>query len=111
MAIAQVFSAFGAISVEQPVSSEQVEADIAVTDSIENAKRLLEETKQTIIVVAHLKEKDVLAANKFASLNPDRVHSIHYFGLCGQEQMSLVVLLLKIINDKSGVKINPNDLT
>lgn len=87
--------AFGAEPVNQLVVGD-VEADIAITNSVETALRMLKETESTSIVLAHFGKDERAVAEAFASRNQGRVSAVPYVGFDGETE--IVPFLWKLIN-------------
>ncbi len=90
--------AFGAEPVEQLVDGD-VEANIAITNSVETALRMVKETERTSIVLAHFGQESE-EAQSFASRYPDRVTAVPFVS-SGDGEMEIVPFLLKLIADKT----------
>lgn len=90
--------AFGAEPVEHLVVGD-VEADIAITNSVDVALHMLKETESTSIVLAHFGKDERVVAEAFASRNQGRVTAVPLVGSEGETQ--IVAFLLKLINDKT----------
>lgn len=109
MAIKSVASVFGAKPVDQLVDTEDVEADIAITDSVAQALRLMKESEGTTIVVVHLKRSEGAEADAFASRFPERVRSVNYIGLDeAGDVTSFVPFLIKLIAEKATEESDEN---
>lgn len=101
MAIKTVATAFGARPVDQLVDADEVEASIAITDSVAGALRMMKESEKTTIVVVHLKRSDAAEADAFASRFPDRVRSINYIGSSEKDEAAFVPFLIRLIAGKA----------
>ncbi|HCC22586.1 TPA: hypothetical protein DF272_00160 [Candidatus Falkowbacteria bacterium] len=97
-AIIQVASAFGACPVDKIRSSDGVEVNIVVTDSLAKAEQMIKSTTNAVIVYAYLSVVGSSEAERFAARHPDRVHSVHFFGLGQHEARTLVILLKQLID-------------
>lgn len=99
LAIQQV--AFGATVVQELVTSDEVEANIAVTASVEVALRMTTETESTTVVVVHFTEKMRLATEALARRVP-RILSAPIINRDGEE--NFVLLLQRLIAEKTKVE-------
>ncbi len=94
-----VATAFGAEIMEKLVSGD-VEADIAITNSITTALRMVKETEHTSIMLATFQHNNDKESNKaFANRFPTRVSVGILFAADGE--MELIVCLCNLINSKS----------
>lgn len=91
--------AFGAEQVDQLVQGE-AEADIAVTNTIENALRMAKETERTSIVLVYFGKQQQEEAVAFAGRYPGRVTAMPYVSPA-EGQMEIVPFLLQLIAEKS----------
>lgn len=71
-ALKQVATAFGAEAVAQLADGE-TEADIAVTNTIEMALRIVKESERTHIILAYFYRRDQDEAKALAARFPDRI--------------------------------------
>lgn len=110
MAIQHVATAFGAEPVGELVNQDEVEASIAVTDSVAKALTMLKETERTVIVIAYLSRRDGETNDAFASRYPGRVHAINYVGLSEKDEMSFVPFLTQLIAEKAKEEGNANSV-
>lgn len=92
--IAQV--AFGTRRVDTAVDADDIEADLAVVDSVAKALRLIKETEHTVIVIAYIRYDDQEAAEAFAARH-DRVHTTHI--VSGNGKVNFVLCLQQIIGE------------
>ena len=78
-AIEQVARAFGAIIVDAAVDEKDIEADIAIVDSVQAALHLMKETESTLIILAPhaIRNGEMAEAEAFASRMKDRVKAVH----------------------------------
>ncbi len=90
--------AFGADSAERLVQGD-VEADIAVTDSIAIALRAVKETENTTIVITYFRRGEGEMAEALATHYPERMTAVPEVGREGETE--IVPFLLKIITDKT----------
>lgn len=90
---------FGAKVVDQLVDDEETEADIAITNSVGGALKMVKDSAATVIVIAHFTQAERAAAEAFAARFPDRVRAVSYLG--GESKMAIVPLLLSLIAEKS----------
>lgn len=95
-AIQQV--AFGATVVQALVTSDEVEADIAVTTLVEVAQRMIQETEFTTVVVIHSTERRRSMTEAVANRVP-RILSAPIIGRDGEENS--VLLLQRLIVEKT----------
>ena len=98
MALNLIAKAFGATQAEQLVVGE-VEADIAITNSVETALRMLKETESTYIVLAHFSRDERAVAEAFANRNQGRVTAIPFVGFDGETEIG--TFLQKLISNKT----------
>lgn len=98
MAFALKSVATGAEPVEQLVQGD-VEADIAITNSIEKALRMTKETENTSIIFAYFGKEEGENARAFASRYPGRVTVIPFIAFEGETE--IVPFLQNLINDKT----------
>ena len=101
MVIKQIAIAFGATSVDQLVSSDDVEVTIAITNSVARALTMVKKTERTVIVIWYYYQRDCAVNDAFASRHPDRVYSINLFGLGEKDEMSFAPFLIKLIAEKA----------
>ena len=74
MAIKQVAIAItGVVIVDQLVDAQDVEADVAVFNRVDDALRALKETERTRILIAHFARSERDVAKAFAARFPERV--------------------------------------
>ena len=92
-----VGAGFGAETVEQLVNGE-VEADIAVTNRIAAALKMLKETEQTSILLGYFGREEKVEAIAFASRYPNRVTAVPFVD--HDEETSLAILLLQRITER-----------
>tara|TARA_Y100000310_G_C20376800_1_gene666143 strand:+ start:344 stop:703 length:360 start_codon:yes stop_codon:yes gene_type:complete len=98
-AILQVAELFGAKGIDILVDDQDVEADIAITDSVSKALRIVGETEDTAILIATASYKgDMAQITAFAS-RYERVSVVDYIG--GENGLvpiiaNLVFLLTKV---------------
>lgn len=107
--VKQLASAFGATPVDKIVSADEMEATIAVTDSVAKAFRMIKETERTAIVIAYFYRRDGVEIDAFAGRYPDRVRSINYMGFGEKDEMSFAPFLKKLIADKARGMVDGND--
>src|SRR5438876_1195896 len=93
-----VAEAFGAALVEQLVRGD-VEADIAVTNSVAIALRMIKETEHTSIVLAHFDRQQQETATAFANRYDNRVTAVPFIG--SGSEMEAVLFLEKLIAEKT----------
>lgn len=97
--IVAVMTAFGANEAQALVTSD-VEADIAITDSLADALRMVKETETTTVVLAYFYKREQAAAEAFAGRYPGRVHAAPY--ICAEgEGVELAPRLMQLIADKT----------
>ena len=72
-AISTLAEASGGVIVSQLVNDQEVEADIAVVDSVERALRAIKETECTIVLLAHSSKMQETESRAFAARYPTRV--------------------------------------
>lgn len=96
-AIEVVSATFGAEIVEELVR-EDVEAHIAVTNTVSHALRMVKETETTHVVLASFYKRDQETAEALASRYPGRISAVAFIGE-GEEQ--LVPCLIKLIAEKA----------
>ena len=86
--VASVFrlGVFGATTVESLVTDDR-EADIALTDSVETALRMTKESEGTRIVLVHLGRQKRAEAEAFAARYPSRVTAMPYVGNEGETEI------------------------
>ncbi len=90
--------AFGAKPMEQLVK-DGVEVDIAVTNSVAVALRMIKETERTSIIIACLLNREREAAMALASRYADRVTAVPVMG--SGEELELVPFLYQLIARKA----------
>ncbi|MSR78948.1 MAG: hypothetical protein EXS59_02270 [Candidatus Taylorbacteria bacterium] len=94
-----VMKALGAEPLEQLVQGE-VEATIAVTNSVATALRWVKETESTSIVVTFLSRKDLEGGKALADRFPGRINAVPM--VCAVEgEMEIVPFLMKLVAEKS----------
>ena len=98
MVLKLVLKNFGAEPVEQLVNGD-AEADIAITNSLIDALRMIKETEKTSIVIAYFKNSDGEEARALAERFPGRVSAAPYVGREGETDIA--PFLLKMINEKT----------
>jgi len=96
-AIEVVSDTFGAEVVGDLVRGD-VEAMIAVTNTMESALHMVKETETTTIVLASFYQRDQESAETFAARYPDRIIAVAFVG---EGDAELVPTLLKVIADKA----------
>ena len=95
--IMAVMTAFGAEEAQALVTGD-VEADIAITDSLASALRMAKETETTTIVLAYFYKREREAAEALAGRYPGRVVAATYVG---EGEAQLVPVLLKLVAEKA----------
>jgi hypothetical protein len=90
--------AFGADPVEQLVIGD-TEADIAITNSVDVALRMIKETESTNIVLAHFRQNERAVAEAFAGRNQKRVTAVPLIAFNGE--LGIVPFLLNLISKKT----------
>jgi hypothetical protein len=98
-AINMIASAAGAVPVDILVDSNEVEAGVAVVDSVSKALLLTKETERTVIVIAYVSREDSATNEAFACRYPGRVHACHYFGQGPHDVKSFAPFLMDLITD------------
>ena len=96
-AIEVVSDTFGAEVVGALVRGD-VEAMVAVTNTVEDALRMVKETETTTIVLASFYKRDQESAEAFATRYPGRVIAVPFVA---EGDAQLVPTLLKVIADKA----------
>lgn len=99
-AIKAVADVFGAEIAEQLVSGE-VEADIAVTNSVGIALRMTKETERTRIVLVHFGRREREEALAFAARYTERVTAVPGVGMGRGDEVEIAPFLLKLITEKT----------
>lgn len=101
--IEQVLKQIGGLTAEvvDQVVHGDVEADIALTNSVATALRITKETEQTTIVIVYFGKDERDQALAFAGRYPDRVTAVPYVGTHGDDEMEIVPFLLKLIIEKT----------
>lgn len=101
--------AFGGRIVEKLVDEGDVEADIAVTNSVATALRIVNETERTVIMLIYFRSDERNQAVAFASRFSQRVEVVS--GIGGDGQIAFVPRLLQLIAKKTmgGENENPSD--
>ena len=83
-AIGAIAKLAGGVLIEQLVDAQEVEANIAVVNTVEVALRLLKESEKTIVFLGYLGNTGFCAseneAQAFAARFPDRVKAIALVG-------------------------------
>ena len=79
-AIGVIGTAFGAEEIGELVSGD-VEADIAVTNSLNTALHMVKETERTTIMLAFFYRREQEAAEALAGRYPDRVIAVPYVSI------------------------------
>ena len=97
-ALKQVATAFGAEPVPQLFDGE-IEADIAVTNTIEAALRMVKESEQTRIGLAYFYRRDQGEAKAFAARFPDRITAAPMIAFTADDT-EIVPFLVTIIASK-----------
>jgi hypothetical protein len=103
-ALRVVGNTFGAEVVDQLVHGE-VEADIAIVNSVESALHVLSETERTAVVVVGFQRNELAEQRAFASRHADRVTATSYVNADGEK--SIVVVLAEQIAAKSTPTVTP----
>ena len=93
-----VTKAFGCAPMEKVVQGE-MEADIAVTNSVATALRLVKETEKTSIVIMYLRHAERAEADALASRFSGRIIAQPVCNV-NNEEMSIVPFLLKLMGQK-----------
>lgn len=97
MALKQVASAFGAEPVTELIQGD-TEADIAVTNTVEAALRLVKETERTSVVLAYLRREEGEEAVALASRFPGRIVAVSYISI-REGETEIVPFLQALIAD------------
>lgn len=97
-AIGTIGTAFGAEEIGELVRGD-VEADIAVTNSLNTALRMVKETERTTIMLASFYRREQEAAEALAGRYPGRIIAVPYVSI-ESDEMELGPRLLKLIADK-----------
>jgi|GEM_PF-5272118 len=66
----------GAVIVDQLVDAQDIEADVAVFNRVDEALRALKETEHTRILIAHFTKSERDVAMAFAARFPERVKAL-----------------------------------
>ena len=103
LAIGKIGESAGASIVERLVSDDEVEADIAVTNSAAKALSILKETERTIIVVAHFSRDERETAEALAGNHPKRVKAVPYV-VQEEDGVELVPFLLAMLAQSDAAK-------
>ena len=97
-AIGVIGTAFGAEETSELVRGD-VETDIAVTNSLNTALRMVKETERTTIILASFYRREQEAAEALAGRYPDRIIAVPYVSI-ESDEMELGPRLLKLILEK-----------
>lgn len=96
MAIGLIAKSVGGVLVDQLVDEQEVEADIAVVNTVEAALRLLKETENTFVFLGYLgntgyraSEKEALA---FAARFQERVKVGPFVEAEGEENLMIILM-------------------
>lgn len=96
MAISLIAKSVGGVLVDQLVDEQETEADIAVTNTIEMALRLLNETENTVVFLGYLGSTGFCASKKealaFASRFPQRVKAGPLVEATSEENLMIILM-------------------
>ena len=99
MAIGKIVELPGGMIVDQLVDDQDLEADIAVTNRVETALRILKETENTRVLLGYMGSTGWCAskaeADAFAARFPERVKSCSFIG--GKDEGNLVLDIMGAI--------------
>ena len=103
LVISLIVKSVGAILVDKLTDKQEVEADIAVVNTIEEALTFLKETENTIVFLSYLGNTQKQEALAFASRFSQRVKAGPLVEAMGEENL-MITLMCTITEMEKGTK-------